>query len=921
MKKRVISMFLCLCMAFTLVSTMVPTARAITVDAFIDKHGAYITENNPYYRESNKGTQEFNGVRTWQCTAYVWQRVYELHHIELSKLRWGNAKEWLSKAKDAGYEIGKTPKLNSIVVYDGVVYDGVEYGHVAYVEDVSVSADGKTITAITVSEGGRTQYQGTGGIATEKTTAINEGDVRWYYKNGKDSTVLGYIYLPVDVDPPAAPTNITGEWTSTGPDWSARISWTAGSGATRYEVQYRTPKTRNEWKSDPDYKSGTSYISTRLKDYSYYEYRIRACNAGGASDWVYYTLHKTTAQTTPSTQGISKPAKPKNVFASWTLSGKMTARVSWPAVSGAEYYNVQYKKANESFWCSTSPVRSGTSYTFPELGADASWDFRVEAVNAGGSSGWTECSLPAQKNIISTILKPPSVVATPTGVAAKWKSAGSNASAELTWNTVSNVDHYEVGYKKAGGSWVTISSCIFNTSTSYIFYNLDSSSSYSFRIKAVKSDVSSAWAEYTLARSEPTELANPSGVSGVWTSTGSKWQARISWNAVSGATHYEVQYRTPTTGNEWRTDKDYSSGTSYISTGLGSYNSYDYRVRAVNANGVSGWTEYTLVKSAPTTEPTPSQTTSTPPSAPSGVSGVWTSTGSKWQARISWNAVSGATRYEVQYRTPTTGNEWRTDSDYSSGTSYISTGLGNYNSYDYRVRAVNASGASSWTEYTLFKTVSTLEPTPSQATSLPSPTEVTPTPPAAPSGVSGEWTSTGSKWQARISWNAVSGATRYEVQYRTPTTGNAWRTDSDYSSGTSYISTGLGNYNSYDYRVRAVNANGASEWTEYTLVKTASTSAPTATAPAAPTNVSGTWTSRGPNWQARISWTPVSGATRYEVQYRTPRTGNEWRTDSDYSSGTSYISTGLGSYNSYDYRVRAVNANGASEWTEYTLYK
>ena len=224
-------------------------------------------------------------------------------------------------------------------------------------------------------------------------------------------------------------------------------------------------------------------------------------------------------------------------------------------------------------------------------------------------------------------------------------------------------------------------------------------------MKAVKSGISSAWAEYPLDKSETGKPAAPSSVSGEWTSTGPKWQARISWNAVSGATRYEVQYRTPKTGNAWKTDGDYSSGTSYISTGLGDYNSYDYRVRAVNANGASDWTEYTLVKTVSTPDPAPVVTAPTPvmPAAPTNVSGTWTSTGPKWQARISWDAVSGATYYEVQYRTPTTGNAWKTDRDYSSGTSYISTGLGNYNSYDYRVRAVNANGASEWTEYTLYK--------------------------------------------------------------------------------------------------------------------------------------------------------------------------------------------------------------------------
>ena len=753
---------------------------------------------------------------------------------------------------------------------------------------------------------------------------------------------------------------------------------------------------------------------------------------------------------------------------------------------------------------------------------DSSYEFRVEAINAGGSSGWVECSLPTPADIVADLIekepaiaKPPVTVAAPAGVSCRWKSTGSNAEAELTWSTVSNVDYYEVGYKKDGGNWETIPVCILGPNTSHVFDKLDSSSSYSFRVRAAKSNVFSDWVECTLPAkpAEPAKLASPTGVSGSWTSTGPNWAARISWNAVSGATRYEVQYRTPKTGNAWKADPDYSSGTSYISTGLKDYDSYDYRVRAVNASGTSGWTEYKLEKNttappvhgsyqnpsvyiqqadsdgcyiaaaamvisnyrlqnggsaityaeaksangnsilfnwgtfgkyglkdvdlwtsansglsgsaraqmvitalgknnygamlcfkgngkshavviigyengsiivndparngqggekikltdckyirdnitgyvsqeqmltyansltyfiangSPSSDAGQKPTIENPqppsaPSAPSGVSGSWTSTGPKWQARISWNAVSGATHYEVQYRTPKTGNEWRTDTDYSSGTSYISTGLKDYNSYDYRVRACNSSGVSAWSTYTLVKTVSTPEPTPSQTTPPPAPIVPTPTPPpSAPNGLSGFWTSTGPKWQARISWDTVSGATYYEVQYRTPKTGNAWKADPDYSSGTSYISTGLMDYNSYDYRVRACNSSGVSAWTSYTLVKTLSTpetvpaptpSEPTPTLPSAPSGVSGIWTSTGPKWQARISWNAVNGATHYEVQYRTPKTNNEWRADADYSSGTSYISTGLMDYNSYDYRVRACNSAGASAWTEYTLYK
>lgn len=69
--------------------------------------------------------------------------------------------------------------------------------------------------------------------------------------------------------------------------------------------------------------------------------------------------------------------------------------------------------------------------------------------------------------------------------------------------------------------------------------------------------------------------------------------AMISWNASSGAKSYEVQYYSRTNGT-WQSDPDYSSGTSYVSSGLSYYDTYEYRIRAVNSYGAaSGWTEIT----------------------------------------------------------------------------------------------------------------------------------------------------------------------------------------------------------------------------------------------------------------------------------------------------------------------------------------
>jgi surface antigen len=75
---------------------------------------------NPYKQTGPYGTN---------CTWYAWQMAQE-HGVTLPG--WGNAKDWYNDAIKFGYEVGTTPKANSIVVWG----NWTEYGHVGYVEKV-----------------------------------------------------------------------------------------------------------------------------------------------------------------------------------------------------------------------------------------------------------------------------------------------------------------------------------------------------------------------------------------------------------------------------------------------------------------------------------------------------------------------------------------------------------------------------------------------------------------------------------------------------------------------------------------------------------------------------------------------------------------------------------------------------------------
>lgn len=86
--------------------------------------------------------------------------------------------------------------------------------------------------------------------------------------------------------------------------------------------------------------------------------------------------------------------------------------------------------------------------------------------------------------------------------------------------------------------------------------------------------------------------------------------------------------------------------------------------------------------------------------------------------------------------------------------------------------------------------------------------------PATPTNLKAEWLN---GWKASVSWNAINGATSYQVKYSHPSKTQA--TDSDYSSGTSYTSTMLGAQEWYKYDVWALNSAGSSSNASFQINK------------------------------------------------------------------------------------------------------
>lgn len=167
MKKRLLSLVL----AIALVICMLPLLEN-KANAASNVYGMWQdTDEDGYWK-----------VR---CTYFAWQQAYDTLGIALPN--WGNAVNWYSGAKNAGYAVGSTPQANSIAVWEAGTY-----GHVAFVTGVSGNN-------IIVNEGGRMDKDGWyNGKATTDTDGIVYGDTApsavgsWRWGTHK---LLGYIYL------------------------------------------------------------------------------------------------------------------------------------------------------------------------------------------------------------------------------------------------------------------------------------------------------------------------------------------------------------------------------------------------------------------------------------------------------------------------------------------------------------------------------------------------------------------------------------------------------------------------------------------------------------------------------------------------------------------------------------------------------
>lgn len=153
---------------------------------------------------------------------------------------------------------------------------------------------------------------------------------------------------------------------------------------------------------------------------------------------------------------------------------------------------------------------------------------------------------------------------------------------------------------------------------------------------------------------------------------------------------------------------------------------------------------------------------------------------------------------------------------------------------------------------------------------------------------------------ATVGWTAVSGALSYDVDYKL-TTSATWTNAATATTSTSVNIAGLTQGTVYDWRVRATCAAGSGTYIAAQF---------TTTAPATCGTVTGLTSSGVTNVAATVSWTALSGALNYDVDYKANSSAT-WINVATATTATSASISGLTASTLYDWRVRA-NCTGAT---------
>lgn len=652
----------------------------------------------------------------------------------------------------------------------------------------------------------------------------------------------------------AAPTN-----SSTAQPLAATLSWLVSAGAASYQLQVSTNSAFSTTLIDQTL-TATSFTFTAPNNFTTYYWRVNASNAQGTSSWSNVWSFRTIIGTPMLTQPTSN------------LKGLTTPiTTSWTSVPGAIYYELQIAKDASFTTLSYNGNISGLSTVLQSLSKNTQYFWRARAAaDAIERGNWSD------------VWNFSTMVGTP-GLMSPFDASLDLSPQKITflWNAVEGEATYRIQIAKD----ILFADIVADTQNVKVLTldlsKFQTNTLYYWRVRAMNPvNGLGSWTDsYTFT----TIVGKVTGVAPANDQKGVPISVPLIWSSAGSGKTYKIQIATDLNfKNIVVTDEKIGeiTGTYGYNTGLKDYTKYYWHVRPLaQTNAEVPWSEtmsFTTNIGAPVLY-LPANGAVNQPIATS----------------LAWKVPAGAIKYTVRVFEDDAAQTLVFEDDAVMGTTVTPTGIKPETKYIWMVQAFDADGfASKWSAAWKFATTTVFASVPA----LEKPENNSPDAPLNPT----------------LIWKAADYAQTYDVQVSSYSNFSSTIINLTGVSDITLPLNGLSNGERYFWRVRAVNAAGASAWSEtWTFV----------VAPLTPAMVTLVSPPNGADRQEQsptLRWNEVEGALSYQLQVSDNPSFSNTLVDKSglLNTVTTYNVGGLKPKTSYVWRVRAVNAIGEGPWSE-----
>ena len=232
--------------------------------------------------------------------------------------------------------------------------------------------------------------------------------------------------------------------------------------------------------------------------------------------------------------------------------------IKWTAVAGASKYEV-YRSGSKDGTYTLLGTTTNLNYTDSKANAGYIYYYKVKAVNANSIKSNYSATVAATCHCARPVVKPDYLIST--------------GKPYIKWTAVPGASKYYV--YRSGSSNGTYKYVGTTTATNYTDNKANAGYTYYYKVKAVSKVSSGANSYYSVVIGATCHCARPSVK--ITTSNGSP---RLTWNAVTGASQYEIYRATSKNGSY--TKMFTTSNLSYTNTSAKAGTTYYYKVKAVS---------------------------------------------------------------------------------------------------------------------------------------------------------------------------------------------------------------------------------------------------------------------------------------------------------------------------------------------------